>query len=381
MKRRVVIMTEIIAPYRIPVFNALADSDEIDPHVVFLSETDSSLRQWRVYKEEIRFSYEVLPSWRRRVGKYNFLLNRGLRRALKKAKPQAIVVGGYSYFASWSAALWARRHGVPLLLWSESNAQDKPRWQTVELLKERYARMCRAFVAAGKSSTAYLEALGANERSIFVAPDAVDIDYYSLKAAQAREQPEQTRRQFGLPQRYFLNVGRMVREKGVFDLLTAYATLDEPMRSQIGLVFVGDGSARPDLTQRAAELSLPVTFCGWRHREEMPAIYALAEALVFPTYSDPWGLVVNEAMACGLPIIASKVAGCVADLVEDGGNGLVVDAGDIEGLAAALRKLAEQPKLSARFGEISVRKIQAYSPETCAEGFVKAVSFACNGTR
>ncbi len=78
MKRRLVMLTEIIAPYRIPVFNALAEREDVDLHVIFLSETDHSMRQWRVYSEEIRFSYEVLPSWRKRLGKYNILVNQSV---------------------------------------------------------------------------------------------------------------------------------------------------------------------------------------------------------------------------------------------------------------------------------------------------------------
>jgi len=73
LKRRLVIITELIAPYRIPVFNALAKRPELELHVIFLSRTDGSMRQWRVYENEINFSYQVLPSWRRRVGKFNVL--------------------------------------------------------------------------------------------------------------------------------------------------------------------------------------------------------------------------------------------------------------------------------------------------------------------
>src|SRR5437667_9332675 len=124
MKRRLVIITEIISPYRIPLFNALAQEPAIDPHVIFLSETDPGLRQWCVYKEEIKFSYEVLPSWRRRIGKYNALLNRGVGGALRRASPDVIVCGGYSYVASWQALRWARARKVPFLLWSESALQD-----------------------------------------------------------------------------------------------------------------------------------------------------------------------------------------------------------------------------------------------------------------
>jgi hypothetical protein len=124
MKRRLVILTEIISPYRIPLFNALAQHAEVDLHVVFLAETDVNLRQWQIYKEEIRFSYQVLPSWRRRVGRYNALLNRGVGRALGKAAPDVILCGGYNYVASWQALFWARMHNVPFFLWSESNVQD-----------------------------------------------------------------------------------------------------------------------------------------------------------------------------------------------------------------------------------------------------------------
>ena len=108
MRRRLVVITEIIAPYRIPVFNALAGREEIDLHVIFLAETDSSTRQWRIYSDEIRFSYEVLPSWRTRLGKYNILVNHNVGSALRDAHPDVILCGGYNYLASWQAVRWAR---------------------------------------------------------------------------------------------------------------------------------------------------------------------------------------------------------------------------------------------------------------------------------
>src|SRR5271170_6796084 len=101
MKRRLVITTEIISPYRIPVFSVLAEHPDVDLHVIFLAETDPSMRRWKIYKDEIRFSYEVLPHWRRRVAGYNVLLNRGVVPALERAQPDVIVCGGYGYLASW----------------------------------------------------------------------------------------------------------------------------------------------------------------------------------------------------------------------------------------------------------------------------------------
>ena len=382
MTRRLVILTEIIAPYRIPVFNALAARADVDPHIIFFAENDPSLRQWQVYKDEIRFSYEVLPGWRRRLGKYNLLLNWGVGSALRRASPDAIVCGGYSYFASWQAAMWARSHAVPLLLWSESTGRDiRHRLAPVEFMKKRFLRMCRGFVAAGETSREYLLALGAAGQSVHIAPDAVDVQFYSTLATKARQHADRLRALHGLPARYFLCVGRLVEEKGVFDLLSAYATLDDDLRTQIGLVFVGDGPVRADLQRRAKQIGPGVVnFMGWLDRERVPEVYALAEALVFPTHSDTWGMVVNEAMACELPIIASEVAGCIPDLVEHGWNGLVVQSSNPQALAQAMTTLFRNPELASRMRTHSRERIQAYLPEACAEGLAKAMAFVCNGT-
>ena len=115
-----------------------------------------------------------------------------------------------------------------------------------------------------------------------------------------------------------------------------------------------------------------VVFPGFVQRDQLAAFYALAEALVFPTLSDPWGLVVNEAMACGLPIIATDVAGCTADLVQDRENGYVIPAANVDKLAEAMAAFASDPRLASRMGERSARLIESFSPECCAAGLAMA---------
>ncbi|MFZ0686510.1 MAG: glycosyltransferase family 4 protein [Terriglobales bacterium] len=374
MTKRVAILTEIISPYRIPVFNALAAREGIDLKVIFLSETDPTLRQWRIYKDEIRFDYEVLRSWRLRGGRLQLLLNAGLAESLKKFSPHAIVCGGYNYFASWQALRWARCHKVRFILWSESNAQDaRSQRRPVEFLKAYFQERCDGFVVPGKSAFEYLRLLGSPADLIFTAPDAVDNAFFATEAEKVRLDPSAYRESFGLPQRFILFVGRLVPEKGVSDLLVAYATLQSEVRHKVGLVFAGDGASRKDLMLRAQQVS-PGTVCfsGFAQREDLAALYALAETLVLPTHSDPWGLVVNEAMACGLPVIVSSVAGCAADLVEDGWNGYVVPPRDGEKLAVAIDSLVRQPDLKRQMGARSLERIRSYSPEACAEGLAMA---------
>jgi glycosyltransferase involved in cell wall biosynthesis len=376
---KLVIVTEIIAPYRIPVFNALALRREIDLHVIFLSESDPSLRQWRVYKDEIRFQYDVLPSWRRRFGRYNVLINRGVVSALNKIRPDAVLCGGYNYLASWESAYWAKVHRVPLLLWSESTALDRRRGhRLVEFMKSRFLSLCGAFVVPGRSSLKYLTDLGIPDRRIFTAPNAVDIQLFASLAEEVSRGEFQVRPRHALPLRYFLFVGRLVQAKGVFELVEAYAQLDDGIRAEVGLVFVGDGADRSELMRRAARIAPgTIQFPGFVHREGLPEFYALADALIFPTHSDTWGLVVNEAMASGLPVIVTSVAGCAADLVQDGWNGFVVPPGDPSQLTAAMARLAGDGGLRMEMGSRSRERVAAYSPAAWAEGLIKAVESVC----
>jgi glycosyltransferase involved in cell wall biosynthesis len=369
----VLILSEIISPYRIPVFNALAKHEGVDLRVVFLAETDAKLRQWRVYKDEIHFPYEVLPSWRFHAGKHNLLLNWGLRSCLNKFVPEAVICGGYNYFASWEALSWTRRHNADFILWSESNSQDARQGRAwVESLKDYFLARCDRFVVPGKSSFRYLRSLG-TAQEILTAPNAVDNHWFRSQASSVQAAASEFRKKFRLPPQFVLFVGRLVPDKGVFDLLNAYAKLEADLRSKVGLVFAGDGNSVAELQHQAKRIQ-PGTICfpGFEQREDLAGFYALAEALILPTHTDTWGLVVNEAMACGLPIIVTSVAGCSDDLVEDGWNGYVVPSRDSGALRAAIDSLLQNPELRQQMSLRSSERIRNYSPEACAMGLAAA---------
>jgi glycosyltransferase involved in cell wall biosynthesis len=372
---RVALLTEIISPYRIPVFNALARMKGIELHVIFLAETDPTQRRWLVYKDEIEFSYEVLPAWRCRWGGWHILVNRGMWSALERFQPNSILCGGYNYPAFWEALIWAKFHPVCFAAWIESTSRDQRNPSVLaEFVKRRFIRNCNSFAVPGKSAFEYVTSMGVPAERIHTAPNAVDNRRFANLARLAREREAQRRTELGLPPRYFVYAGRVTREKGVFHLLEAYTRLDPELRSEVGLVLVGEETAKNELMQNAAKV-YPGTmvFPGFAQRDQLAAFYALADALVFPTLSDTWGLVVNEAMACGLPIIASDVAGCVADLVQDGENGYVIPSANVGKLAEAMAAFARDPKLASRMGQHSTRLIEGFSPECCAAGLATAV--------
>jgi len=380
-RQRVLVLSEIISPYRIPVFNALArHHDDLDLHVAFLSETDSGLRQWPVYKDEIQFSYEVLSSCRLRAKSRNLLLNWGLWSCLKKFSPHAIICGGYNYLASWEALHWAHSHQAALILWSESNGGDaRSGRQWIESLKSYFLSRCDRFLVPGRASRDYLRSFGSARQHILTAPNAVDNDWFRTRAANIRRRAEEFRSRLGLPSRFLLFVGRLVPAKGVFDLLEAYSRLDHDLRAGIALVLAGDGPAKPELERQSRQICPgTVLFPGFLHREDLAGFYALADALVLPTHSDAWGLVVNEAMACSLPIIVSAVAGCSTDLVEHAWNGYVVPPRDVNQLSLAIDLLLRNPAIRQEMGTRSSERIRHYSPEACARGLAAAALSASN---
>ena len=374
MSLRVALITEIIAPYRIPVFNALARFRELNLHVIFLAETDPTQREWLVYKDEIEFSFEVLPSWRRRSQLGHVLINRGMQAALNRFVPQSIICGGYNHIALWEALAWARMHKARFSTWIESTKRDsRSNGPMREFLKRRFLEQCDSFVVPGQSSFEYVRFLGFPAQQIFTAPNAVDIQRFGRLAGQARSRAPEIRAQLGLPEKYFLFVGRLIEHKGIFQLLEAYSLLDSGTRSQFGLVYVGDGDTGHSLLQKAEGLQPgAVQVRGFLQRDQLAEFYALAYAFVFPTLSDPWGLVVNEAMACGLPVIATDVAGCTVDLVREGENGIVVPAADARKLAAAMATLASDPAQASRMAERGATLIEGFTPEKCATGLAGA---------
>jgi glycosyltransferase involved in cell wall biosynthesis len=372
--RRIVIVTEIIAPYRIPVFNALARLDGIDLHVIFLAETDPTQRQWRVYKEDIGFSYQILPNLRRRIHGQNVLLNWGVSKALNNAAPDAILCGGYNYLASWASLRWAERRQIPFYLWVEStkmNIRSGDRW--TETLKSQFMRRCTAFIVPGIAASDYVESYGVAKSKIFVAPNAVDNHFFEQRSNSIRQRATFHRFDLGLPSRFFLFVGRLVHEKGIFDLLDAYRMLPPELQRDVGLVYVGDGPTRATLQRRSKDVGGSVVLAGFAQRDRLVQFYALADALIFPTHADAWGLVVNEAMACGLPVVCSDAAGCAADLVQAKTNGYIVMSQDVSWLSTAMAQLALDNDLRLRMGKRSRELIRKFSPKLCATGIADAI--------
>lgn len=327
-------------------------------------------------------------------------------------------------YGHWSLILnlGARIAGGHVVMMNDTHAGTAQARGWKALFKRRVVASFDAGFVAGKPQRRYFASLGlANER-IFTGYDAVDNDYFAQHAEDARDRRDEIRRQFDLPERYFLSLGRFVTKKNLHVLVRAYRQfLDANSRSEFHLVMVGSGENDASLRALCLELNLPVYeksktngratlkhdvafakpgvhFYGFRQISENPNFYALADAFVLPSLYEEWGLVVNEAMACGLPVVVSKTAGCAEDLLEPvacngtraevsssqaasvqrnlRSNGLVFDPQSVDELSAALLVLSSNPELRSEMGEASKRIIEKFSCQAFAENALLAARVA-----
>lgn len=369
---KVVILTEIISPYRIPPFNYLSKEVDIDLEIFFLAETESR-RNWDVPKDKIEFSYRVLHGLQ--IGKaYQqapVFLNPGVIYQLWLQKPDVIICGGWHHYTYWLALAYARITKTRFLIWSESTLKDeRASSQIKDKLKRWIVNQASGYIVPGKAQKDYLTYFGASQEKIWIACNAVDT-IFTLSAESKSEQQQVWKQKLNLGGCVILFVGRLIDEKGIPELLQAFTLLSQ---DNVTLAIVGSGASLEKYQNYCQQKKLEnIIFTGFKSEDELVKYYAAADIFVFPTRSDPWGLVLNEAMAAGLPIVCSTAAGAADDLIKQEINGLIVPSCDVTSLAKALQRLIIDENLRKQMGIQSRVIINDYTPETMAQGFKEAI--------
>jgi len=302
-----------------------------------------------------------------------------LWKALDEISPDVLALPGWGHWYSNAALSWALANGVRVVAMSETTRADRDRAAPRELSKKAILTGFDAALVGGTPQWRYLAELGFPTDRIVLGYDAVDNDHFGRGTQEARRADGEARDRYRLPARYFLTSCRLIRRKNVAGLLRAFAMYRQRAKSApCDLVVLGDGPERGALQDLALEIGVgdSVHFMGFRQYPDLPAFYALATAFVLPSLTEPWGLVVNEAMACGVPVLASETAGCARDLVVPGQTGWRFAPEDTPRLAALLSTFAEQPQLAKRMGHAAGRFIQDWGPARFASGLERACEIA-----
>jgi len=300
---------------------------------------------------------------------------------LDEIAPDVLVVMGWGYRSVRKAALWALENQIPLVTMSDSQLEGQPRSLLRDLLKRGLLGCYDAVLCAGTRAQRYMEHFAKPPECLFRGMDVVNNDYFSSALAAAAGDRLAFRQTHQLPQRYILSVNRFVEQKNLPGLLRAFAHyLAQGQAGALNLVIAGDGPLREELIGLIHELGLEdvVFLIGKVAYADLPMLYTCAEAFVITSnsHAETWGLTVNEAMAAGLPVFVSSSCGSCEDLVEDGINGRVFEANDVEALAAHFDDMGRGSYELEAMGRASSRIIQCWSPALFARSFWQAVHYA-----
>ena len=316
---------------------------------------DYSIHQYNV-KVLFEDFYENTTTWQR-VKKSIYWVN--------KFKPDAINLPGYYEPAMNIVLFYCRMKGIKVIISSDSTEGDNPNVGWREALKRFVVTKAHGFFCYGSKSAEYICKLGMKPEHILVANNAVDNDRVERVHTEARQTRAELKQTYKLRNYNFVYVGRLIGVKNLDNLLAAYKPL---ANTDWGLIILGDGSEEAKLKRYVLDNQLDgVCFIEGQPWYDVPKILALADVFILPSYSEPWGLVVNEAMACSLPVIVSNKCGSAYDAVLEDENGYTFNPYNVEELTLVFNKFVNNPEKITAFGQKSREIIKRFSPERVAQ--------------
>jgi glycosyltransferase involved in cell wall biosynthesis len=295
----------------------------------------------------------------------------GVAHELRRQAPDAVLLMGWHLKSYWEAIWATRRAGIPTMVRGDSHLAT-PRSQAKTALKELvYPRFLRLFDAAlyvGQRSRAYYEHYRYPADRLFFSPHCVDTAWFADRATDVAR--ARLRGRLGLSKRTtaVLFAGRLIALKRPLDLIAA-AALCRAKGQDVAVIVAGDGEQRRVLIDAAANAKVPLHMLGFCNQTEMPAAYAAADVLVLPSDTETWGLVANEALACGRPILVSNGCGCADDLAADGQVGRTFAVGDVAALSERVSDIIAHPPNPEEILAVS----NSYSIEAAIHGIRLAI--------
>jgi 1,2-diacylglycerol 3-alpha-glucosyltransferase len=302
-------------------------------------------------------------------------------KALEDWSPDIVIAGSIAFPSGATAVRWAMYRHKPVIIVDSARLADVPRNALVNWVKRRIYANVDAVLLPAPSHVSDYEFWGIPHDRMFFGVNAVDNDFFAGRAARSRVNADNLRKEQNLPEKFLLGVGRQIPKKNWPALVKAWSSFKKHCAdSAMQLVLVGNGPDRGNLERAVRKLGLrDVQFRDFASQEELAGLYGLAHALVLPSHGETWGLVINEAMACGLPIMASRGCGCATTLVENGRNGWRFDPETVEDMTTCIIRLDSLSQEEWACMSRRSRKIIAnWGLKRFCEGVWEAVCFVQN---
>lgn len=338
--------------------------------------TDDTLEHsWGDFGSNLKFPIKTLLTTKfsntTKKDTFSSVACRALKNCLSEIKPDTVFIPGWSFAIARTALKWCQHNRVIPILMSDSNEYDAPRVWWKELYKTWIVSKYKAGLVGGLSSKQYLMKLGMKSEAIFSGYDVVDNDFFHPKNTKNLPRNHQ--------KPYFLAVNRFVPKKNLLFLLSAYAEYHRKSDARSwDLVLCGDGELASQIKKKINELNLQdaVHLPGFLTPQELLPYFAHGSCFIHASIQEQWGLVINEAMAAGLPVLVSNRCGCYPDLILENNNGFGFDPENSTQLSNLMLKVSSSEFDLKSMGQAALKQIQKFSPEHFSQSFVQAVQYS-----
>jgi glycosyltransferase involved in cell wall biosynthesis len=384
---RVLAVSSHPVQYGAPVFRLMARHPQVDFHVAYCSLRGAEAGHDPEFGTTVKWDIPLLDGYawthvpNRGSGAESFLglRNPGLWKLIRERRFDAVICHvGYVRASFWIAYLAARSSGAAFIFGTDASTLEPRDGRAWKHLFKRVAwpllfRLASQVLTASSAGYDMMRSLGISEGRISMTLDTVDNDWWLAEAARADRAAVRTSWGVGPEEKVILFCAKLQPWKHSLDLLRAFAAAAIPHST---LVFAGDGSVRSQLEAEASALGIRgrVRFLGFVNQSQLPGVYKASDLMVIPSRYEPFGLVVNEAMLCGCPVVASDRVGAVRDLIEPPRTGFVYPCGDTQALAGVLRQALGDPARLSAISRAALARIEGWSPRASVAALVDAVA-------
>jgi glycosyltransferase involved in cell wall biosynthesis len=387
-KYRTLIVASHPVQYAAPLFRAMAEHPNLDVLVAYLSLSGSEPVKDQGFGVEVSWDIPLLEGYpwvhvpnqspKPGVGKFWGLINPELWQEIRTGKFEAVVVyAGYAYASFWIAAAAARVNKTAFLFSTDASTwrpRDQKVWKAwlKRFLLPHIFGLANTVIVSSTPGKQMVQSFKIPEQRIALTPSSVDNDWWIRQAAEVDR--SKIRTQWDIPESALvvLFCAKFQSWKRPQDVLRAFANANV---NDSYLVFAGEGALRAELETEARELDIieQVKFLGFMNQSQLPSVYRAADLFILPSEYEPFGVVVNEAMLCGCPVVVSDHVGAGYDLVQDGKTGFIYPCGNVEALATVLREVLPDRERLKRISEAASQQMETWSPRENVEALVQGI--------
>lgn len=370
MNRKVIIIHNIIAPYKVALFNELSTLIP-NMEVIFIAEKEKR-RDWNIDYTTIKFPYTLL--FKGSIDTINsFAIAKKTWEILEKTRPETSIICDYSNIYGWISLLWAKKNKNNLVFWLDSTYDDKKHYFPKEQIKHFFLKHFHLCLAPGEKTKQYLEFMKVDSLKIITTGYSVNNNFFIEQYQFYKNKKVTLLNELKIKRnKNFIFIGRFAPEKNIFSLLKSFV---EVKNNDWGLILLGDGPLKNEIISfiKTNKLEDKIHLPGFIQHDEIVKYFITSDIFVLPSHSEPWGLVVNEAMLCRLPVIVSTKCGCVSELVKEGVNGFSFDPNNELKLTKLMQGFVNGSYNIKSMGEASFAIVRKHSPSVIAQNIATGI--------